>query len=201
MKYTFYFFVFTICILSCRSYDLNQLRDTAALAQEVKKSPIVVRIPTQGKKIAYLKAKLATGILNDKVRKEYKEELAVTVTEDNAYVAILDSAFHHLFTFSKQVYFVPDSLYMAFKNGSKKVFWEQGRIIEKPEFDHSKYFQILGGSNNKEQLHLVDQYGARLPKPLPYRKQINNYVRLFKRNEYIEKQIQFYNFQLTRYAL
>ena len=191
MKYGILVFLFFLGSCSMQNYKDRLTADENArqLLQRFKSGTLVVRVPTQGKKIAYLSQALAQLPAGSSNRKRFSSMLETARSEDQLRFEWLSSAFQEFYTFSRVV-FVPDSLYGAFLQGRKNVFLESAQAETVTKDVGNDVFLWLA-LDHDIQFGLFQYPGNRLPDPLPFRK--NTFLPAFKRwlipRKYIDNQV------------
>ncbi len=199
MKYTALVF-----LILCSSCSVRNSADRWAAAgnardilQRFKEGTLVVRVPTQGKKRAYLRQALSQKQAGSPERIRFAAMLETARAEDELRFERISSAFHEFYTFSR-VAFVPDSLYGAFLQGRKNVFVENAQA-EPVTKDVGNDVYLWLALDHELQFGLFQYPGNRLPDPLPYRK--NSFLPAFKRwltpEKYIDNQVKWLQERLT----
>jgi hypothetical protein len=173
--------------------------ETAAVYEHFKKSTLVVRIPTRGKKISVLESRLA-NVSDPGDRDKLRKTIEDAISDDNLFFDQVRSAFTKHFTFIPVVY-IPDSLYAAFLIGDNTVFYDKDRRrYTVDNFDREKYYTIIQ-AQQKEQLRMVDKFNLPVPAPLPYRKKLNKFLELSDRQSFLNKQVYFFNRRLKELSI
>ncbi len=155
--------------------------------------PVVVRIPTHGKKINYLKSTIAQSSTLQQTKNKLKGELQKSVEKDQKNFAMIHNGFRKSFDWS-EVYFVPDTMYRKFKSGGREVFVSQsGTSLDSLDIGHDYYLILI--NQDSEQLLLCDKNGNRLPSPYPYKKNtlLPAFKKIFNKEKYINDQIKYLN--------
>ncbi len=196
MKLFFYTFMVIICFACAGCYRTIIYSGDVGDGTSHFKKPIVVRVPTQGKKIKYLASRISQPGISPKMAGEYSQLLLKAKSEDAAHFNLIQQSFETYFKWS-EVYFIPDSLYKDFLAGSKNVCLSSvGKLMENiaPPSD----YLMISTPNNPDQLVLTDKETHRLPKPYPYKRNtfLPAFKKLFNKKNYLETQIKYFNEKL-----
>jgi hypothetical protein len=175
----------------------NALPDEGQLAlSQLASGTIVVRVPTQGKKIAFLNQSIAKTT-DSRRKKQYLSLLEEAKLEDRQRFSAIARSFERHFTFTNYA-FVPDSLYRDFLAGKKDVFLREGKAAPHEEVIRGTIFVWLE-LENKNQFGLFTKEGTRLPDPLPYRRNtfLSGFKRWFIPEKYIDAQVRWLQRKLS----
>lgn len=196
------YFFFAI-ILVCSSCSITIQSRKKAIPEEaiqtltqLASGTLVVRIPTQGKKVAFLKEAMARTS-DQKKKSQYAAMLQQALQEDQTQFQTINESFGRHYTFSNYV-FVPDSLYKNFLRGERNVFIKPGTTHVLTDTIQGEFFVWLT-LEHRNQFGLFAKEGVRLPDPLPWRK--NTFLAGFKRwftpEKYIDSQVKWLQEKLT----
>ncbi|MEZ4911257.1 MAG: hypothetical protein R2774_10390 [Saprospiraceae bacterium] len=179
--------VFLFCFLTVLFLDLKS-QEESSLKLSLEKQGIIIRVPTNGKKIKALKSFIAQDQNNVKL----KEVLIKSLQEDSIRFALLNGIFENELNSVKK-YFVPDSLYSAFLDGRDRVFLNNvGGLVSFPNVERQEIF--LMSLTEKDQFLLTDAFGNRLHDALPYKKSIflNSIKRVFNYKKFLITQVKYF---------
>ncbi len=168
--------------------------DQLGVYNDIKQSYLVVRIPTQGRKIKVLKERLATTT-NGKILQNLRSEIQRAEDEDKEFSQELMSAFHGYYTFTPFV-FVADTLFKRFLDGDNSVFLDRkGKQTEIKDFNRDKYYLILQGAQ-KEQLRFMDKYSQPTPIVPIYKHILSKIRELQNRQRFMQRQVNHFDTRL-----
>lgn len=196
-------YIFFAIILVCSSCSITIESRKKALPNEAVQTldqlasgTLVVRVPTQGKKIAFLKEAMARTS-DQKKRGQYAALVKQAIQEDQTQFQTISTSFERHYSFSKYA-FVPDSLYKNFLRGERNVFIKTDTDKVFTDTIPGEFFVWLT-LEHKNQFGLFAKEGVRLPDPLPWRK--NTFLAGFKRwltpEKYIDSQVRWLQQKLT----
>ncbi len=194
----FYLFLF-IGVLACNpplKLKDNQLSAAQKSAHELKSQALVVRIPTQGRKINFLKQAITNPELDNKVRVKYERLLKEAMDSDREYLVMLDKLFNDYYNVTP-VYFVPDSSFIAFKGGNHDVFIDSnGQGIPRPQIETN--YLLLLTEDSRYKFKLFNRDGYKLPPHMPHKKDafLPFLKVLLEKEQYVADQIIFFNTRL-----
>lgn len=200
--YTLLFFSFII-ISSCNpplKLSVEGLPNARKMAKALENQSMVVRIPTQGKKIQFLSNALKNGDLDDKTKSNYQKLMEEAIVSDKTYLLAIDSIFRVNYKITP-VFFVPDSSFRSFKAGARNVFVDgNGHLIPHPDFTND--YLLLLTDDNKYKFKLFDKDGYRLPNFMPYKRDafLPFFQILLQKDKYIADQIIYFDSRLNELA-
>lgn len=174
-------------------YDEAEARQ---LANSLKESVLIVRLPVNGPKIRYLTNAIERAA-NEKVRNALKAELRETHALNEKKHSAIRNALTDYYQISPFL-IMPDSSYLAFTKGKQQVFLdENGQLDVNLSCPSQDYFLLISGEND-DQWVLVDKHLLRQDKPFPYRSTIflSGLRRVFARDNYYAKQVKWFNAKL-----
>ncbi|MFZ1748814.1 MAG: hypothetical protein WAU01_01420 [Saprospiraceae bacterium] len=158
---------------------------------------VVIRIPTQSKKVAFLKSQVGKTGLSAKEKQKINDQITSILSEDQRVLSSILDAFKRNFK-SVHFHYIPDTSY--------KVWLDDENI---PILDSvgtpvttgvpSQNYLLISRRADVNQWICTDVYGNKLPEPFPYRKNIffPAFKRLFDPDKYLEDQILWFNDRLT----
>jgi hypothetical protein len=169
--------------------------DVISDVRSIKSAPLVVRLPTQSRKIEKL-TQLVQSTADSSLQSKYLEMITKAKSDDELLSQRIREAFEKYYTYSKVV-FVYDTAYSKLKMGNTTFHNHKNEVINLPTLHHYDYFVIVAGSTYREELAFVTKDHARMATPLPYRKKINRFMALKQPEEFIRKQVSFFNERLN----
>lgn len=176
----FFFFV---------SSHLINAQDQSSTIQRLQSQGLVVRVPTQSKKIKVLKEIIGSGSKN---ASSAQKKLSQTIKEDSTRFSNIFTAMKDNYKVTKYV-FVPDSLYRRFLDNASNVFLsEDMQLIDIQGINRKDIF--LMSFTDKDQFILTNEDGYVFDAPLPYKKSIflNSIKRVFNLKKYLATQIKYF---------
>lgn len=185
--------VITICLLLIQAFGLVG-QSNIDIVEKLKKQGIIVRIPTNGKKIKTLRSLVLQNPENTKLQKLLDNAIDEDRNRYDRVTSLMSQHFHSVVT-----YFVPDSLYRNFLDGESHVFLDQNARLENtPNIERKDIFLL--SLSDKDQFLLTDADGNRLPDPLPYKKSIflNSLKRVFFYEKYLITQVEYFDMSIKK---
>ncbi len=194
-----YFFLF-LFVMACHpplKLNEDQLIGARSSAKALKSQSLVVRIPTQGRKINALRETLNNPKIDDKSKIKYSTMLEEAINSDKEYLSLLADIFKARYDITP-VFFVPDSSYRAFKSGSKDVFIDENGVLISNQKIIDDYLLLLT-DESPYKFKLYNKEGKRLSKPMPHKR--DAFLPFLKvwldKENYMADQIIFFNDRLT----
>lgn len=187
-------------LMSCNPPQIlnsKALPEVQNMAKALKSQSLVVRVPTQGKKIRYLQAAIQDTARNNKTIIRYKKLLEDAIQSDRIYLHMIDSIFKASYSVTP-VFFVPDSSFRAFKSGAKDVFINgSGSLIPNPGMTED--YLLLLTDDNKYKFRLYNRDGYRLPRSMPHKRDaFLPYMQIFwQKEKYISDQVIYFQSRLS----
>jgi hypothetical protein len=204
MKSIFYLFYICVvfCFVGCNPgfLDLSKSANLQATqeANKLHQSTLIVRVPSQGNKIRFLKSAITNPKTTSSNVVKYKKLLDETMTENKDHYDILIQGFKTNYTFSA-VLFMPDSLYKSFIRGNRNVFLNESNEIDNQMICECKNYFFISHEKNNDVLVLKNSDDQKLLSPFPYKKNtfLPSFKRLFDQEKYIHNQIKWFDEQLN----
>lgn len=144
--------------------------------KELKEGVLVVRIATNNNKITELERLTASGELDAGFKKQLEKELDKTVRDTENMAFAMRDAFTNGYLFSKQVYFIPDTVSSQLFDGVRKgIFLNEDMEIDPSiaiDQGASLYMAYVGTpplatTSGKKSIIITDDEGEILPAPFP----------------------------------
>jgi hypothetical protein len=175
----------------------HTLPEAQKMAKALKSQALVVRIPTQGKKINFLRSAIRNTSLDPRTLRRYEKLLDDALESDREYLSMIDSIFNVSYSVTP-VFFVPDSSFREFKAGSDKVFVDgTGSLISGQSIPES--YLLLLTDDNKYKFRLFNQEGYRLPRIMPHKRDaFLPYMQiLWQKEKYVADQVVYFQTRLS----
>ena len=177
----------------------TEIGDPIQHANKLHNSNLIVRVPTQSKKIKYYESLLSNKSLSEKVKINYAKLNEGFRVQDSIYFENLAIGFNRYYTFSS-IYYVQDTDFKLFIEGSREVFvrphFDENQILE---CECNEYY-IMTVERETNQFILTNSNLQKLQAPFPHKKStfLSSFKKIIDLNTYIHNQIKWFNENLFK---
>jgi hypothetical protein len=153
----------------------REIRAKAAV-QLLHESALIVRLPSNNKKLEKLEQLAASGELEEKETQKYKKEADVLRLETQHMQRVWMDAFMQYYDFSR-LYFLEDKDYRAFLSGKRNGIFMNEEGAKDPTIHFNQLNYLVAGFGNSQKsdqysggtgIYIMDPRGNELDKPFPH---------------------------------